>query len=129
MRLYPHLKADLNGSKIHVDKDNTTANAPNGRLAASYGEESGVTSYVREVAHEKGARVTVTDTVRGDFSAAYFTLMTQEAPVVQECAPATVGDGSTIAQPSADARNGSRATLTVAVGDIGTVTLSSISPP
>ena len=98
------------------------------QLAASYGEESGVTSYVREVAHEKGARVTVTDTVRGDFSAAYFTLMTQEAPVVQECAPATVGDGSTIAQPSADARNGSRATLTVAVGDIGTVTLSSISP-
>ncbi|MBQ7156113.1 MAG: M4 family metallopeptidase [Synergistaceae bacterium] len=36
--LYPNLKANLGGTKIHVDKDNPTANAPNGRQAASYGE-------------------------------------------------------------------------------------------
>ncbi len=59
------------------EKDCTTVSM---HLEKAYDEDSKLSSYTRTVVHKKNEAVTVTDTVRGDFTTAYFTLMLQEKP-------------------------------------------------
>lgn len=92
-------------------------------LEKAYPAESRVQRYKRVIVHRKEYDVTVTDSVAGSFSTAFFTLMTQEKPelcIAEKADSADDADGC--------AGHKKLYALTVAVGSVGTITLQSPSP-